>query len=224
GCKVEGIDSKGLFINMEGQTRHEEGNSILISTGRRPRVAGFGLENLGLDLSKGRIETSETMETAVKGVYAAGDVNGKSMLAHTAYREAEVAIENIAGGNEIMCYDAIPSVVYTNPEAAWIGLQEEELQKLNTAYEAVKVPMMLSGRYAAEGGSPRGVMKLFREKGTGRLLGAHALGNGSSEFIFGAALIMGNGLTVDQASKTVFPHPTVGEVMREGLQLFGEED
>lgn len=216
-ARVTAVKEKGLEIQKDGQTLVLEADKVLVSTGRKPRVAGIGLESIGLDASVKRIETSETMETKIPGVFAAGDVNGKSMLAHTAYREAEVAVSNILGNKEIMNYSAIPSVLYTSPEVAWVGETEEELTKRSIAYECIKLPMMLSGRYAAEGGSVRGIIKTFREKGTDKLLGVHVLGNGSSEFIFGAAMIMENGLTMEQAGKTVFPHPTISEVLRECL-------
>lgn len=206
-----------LEAETESGTIFIEGDKLLVSTGRKPRIKGMGFENIGLDISKDRIFANENMETEIPGVFAAGDCNGKSLLAHTAYREAEIAVENILGNKEAMDYSAIPSVIYTNPEVAWVGESEESLINQEKSFEAIKLPMMISGRYAAEGGTPRGIIKTFKDKETGKLLGVHAIGNGSSEFIFGAALVMSNGLTAQQAGKTVFPHPTIGEVLRDSF-------
>lgn len=216
-AKASKFEANGLLVETGSGTCPAQGDKVLISTGRRPRISGMGFENIGLDLSKKCIPTDENMQTRVPGVFAAGDINGKSMLAHTAYREAEVAVSNILGERETMNYRAVPSVVYTNPEAAWVGETEDDLIKRGAAYESIKLPMMVSGRYAAEGGTPRGMLKAYRDKDSGKLLGVHMLGNGASEFIFGAAMVMETGLTVDQAGKTIFPHPTVSEVFRECL-------
>lgn len=219
GARVKAISEKGLEVEMGEESQLVEGDLVLVSTGRKPRVNNIGFESIGLDISKGRIITNEYMESNVEGVYAAGDVNGMSMLAHTAYREAEVAISNILGKKEAMNYDAIPSVIYTNPEVAWVGETEESLTEQGKAYESIKLPMMLSGRYAVEGGTPRGIIKCSKDKETNTLLGVHAIGNGASEFIFGAVMAIENGITTDRLGKTVFPHPTVGEVLRESFNL-----
>jgi dihydrolipoamide dehydrogenase len=212
---VTAIDGKKLLVENKERSFWLEGERLLVSTGRKPQISGIGLETLGMDLSKGSINTDLSMQTEIKGVYAAGDINGISMLAHTAYREAEVAVSNITGKNETMNYMNVPSVVYTNPEIAWVGETEEDLKRRGADYESIKLPMMISGRFAAEGGTPRGIIKAFKDRETGHLLGVHALGNGVSEIIFGASLIMDNGLKPKKAGKTIFPHPTVSEVLRE---------
>jgi len=122
----------------------------LVCVGRKPTITGFGLENIGVPTGKGAILTDEFMKTGVPNVYAAGDVNGKQMLAHTAYREAEVAVNNILGNHDVMEYNAIPSVIYTNPEAAGIGETVESARALGMNATETKLPMQYSGRFLAE--------------------------------------------------------------------------
>lgn len=215
GARAKAVVGKTLEVETAEGSRSIDFDLVLVSTGRRPKISGMGFESIGLDMYGGRVAANEYMETNVEGVYAAGDVNGRSMLAHTAYREAEVAVSNILGNKETMNYGAVPSVIYTNPEVAWVGETEENLAKQGIDFESVKLPMTTSGRYAVEGGTPRGIIKCYKDRKTNLLLGVHAIGNGASEFIFGAAMAMENGITADRLAKTVFPHPTIGEVLRE---------
>jgi len=215
GARAKAVRGRSVELETAEGSRSVDFDLMLVSTGRKPKINGMGFEIIGLDISGGRINTNEYMETNVEGVYAAGDVNGRSMLAHTAYREAEVAVSNILGRKETMNYGAIPSVIYTNPEVAWVGDTEESLSKQGRDYELVRLPMTISGRYAVEGGTPRGVIKCLKDTKTNTLLGVHAVGNGASEFIFGAAMAMESNITVDRLAKTVFPHPTIGEILRE---------
>lgn len=120
---------------------------LLMSVGRRPVTKGFGLENLNLQRTeRGSIVVNGQMESSLPGVYVCGDLTGFSLLAHTAVREAEVAVHAILGKEDRMSYAAIPGVVYTNPEIAGVGQTEESLTAKGIAYRAVKLPMAYSGR------------------------------------------------------------------------------
>lgn len=190
---------------------------LLMSVGRRPVTKGFGLENLDLKKAeRGSICVNEQMQTSVPGVYVCGDLTGFSLLAHTAVREAEVAIHSILGKKDTMSYRAIPGVVYTNPEIAGVGETEESLQKRGVAYRAVKLPMAYSGRFVAENEGANGVCKLLLAEDD-TVLGAHVLGNPASEIITLAGMAIELGLTADEWKKMVFPHPTVGEIFKEAL-------
>ena len=190
---------------------------LLMSVGRRPVMKGFGLENLGLERTeRGNVFVNGQMQTSVPGVYACGDLTGYSLLAHTAVREAEVAIHSIIGKKDAMSYRAIPGVVYTNPEIAGVGETEESLQKRGVAYRAVKLPMAYSGRFVAENEGVNGVCKLLLG-GDDTVLGAHVLGNPASEIITLAGMAIELKLTADEWKKIVFPHPTVGEIFKEAL-------
>ena len=190
---------------------------LLMSVGRRPVTKGFGLENLDLQKTeRGSIVVDEHMQTSLPGVYVCGDLTGFSLLAHTAVREAEVAVNHIAGKEDAMSYRAIPGVVYTNPEIAGVGETEESLQKKGVAYRAVKLPMAYSGRFVAENEGVNGGCKLLLG-GDDTVLGAHVLGNPASEIITLAGMAIELKLTADGWKKIVFPHPTVGEIFKEAL-------
>lgn len=192
-------------------------DQVLISVGRRPVTAGFGLENLSPDMDGRAIKTDEHCRTSVAGLYACGDVNGKSMLAHTAYREAEVAVNHMLGKRDTMRYHAIPSVIYTNPEVACVGETEETARGKGFEVKSVKTPMQYSGRYVAENNDGDGICKLVIDTKYNRLLGVHLIGSYASEMIAGAALMVETELPVDSLKELVFPHPTVSEVIREAL-------
>lgn len=190
---------------------------LLMSVGRRPVTKGFGLENLDLEKTeRGSICVNEQMRTSVPGVYACGDLTGFSLLAHTAVREAEVAVHSIIGKKDAMSYRAIPGVVYTNPEIAGVGETEESLRRKGIAYRAVKLPMAYSGRFVAENEGVNGVCKLLLAEDN-TVLGAHVLGNPASEIITLAGMAIELKLTTDEWKRVVFPHPTVGEIFREAL-------
>lgn len=190
---------------------------LLMSVGRRPVTKGFGLENLELQKTeRGSIVVDEHMQTSLAGVYVCGDLTGFSLLAHTAVREAEVAVNHIAGKEDAMSYRAIPGVVYTNPEIAGVGETEESLQRKGIVCRVVKLPMAYSGRFVAENEGVNGVCKLLIADDN-TILGAHVLGNPASEIITLAGMAIELKLTVAEWKKIVFPHPTVGEIFREAL-------
>ena len=169
-------------------------------------------------LDRGAIKTDEQMRTNVAGLYAAGDVNGVSMLAHTAYREGEVAINTILGKKDRMRYHAIPSVIYTNPEVGAVGETEETAKAQGMDVEVVKLPLMYSGRYVAENEDSRdGIVKVLVDRKYRRVVGVHMIGSYASEIIYGGALMIETELRVEDLQEIVFPHPTVCEVIREAL-------
>ena len=180
-------------------------------------VQNIGLENIGVEVENGAIKTDERGKTNVPEVYAAGDVNGKSMLAHTAYREAEVCVNNMLGRRDIMRYNAVPSVIYTNPEVACVGETEETAREKGIEFEVVKLPMRYSGRYVAENEGGDGICKLLINKKYRNLIGVHMIGNYSSEIIYGACIMIETEMRIRDIKELVFPHPTVSEIIREGI-------
>ena len=222
GCKVTAIEGNDVvYEDAEGAVCRASGDKILVSVGRRAVLQGFGLENLGVELAlnpAGRlygIKVDERMRTNIPGVYAAGDVTGFSMLAHTASREGEVAVNNILGKADIMHYDAIPGVVYTNPEVAGVGITEAEAAAKGLDYKAIKLPMAYSGRFVAENERGEGLCKIIVDNDSNKVLGVHMLGNPCSEIIHGACIAIEQGMTVEQLKKVVFPHPSVSEIIKE---------
>lgn len=219
-CKVTSVeDHKVTFVDAEGTEHIIEGDKILVSVGRRPVTQGFGLETLGVELERGGVKVDSRMRTNIEGVYAAGDITGFSLLAHTASREGEVAVNNICGNEDVMCYDAIPGIVYTNPEVAGVGLTEEEAQKRGIAYDCLKLPMAYSGRFVAENEGGEGVCKVIADQATGRILGVHMLGNPCSEIISSACIAIEQGMSAGKLERVVFPHPTVAEIIKETVLM-----
>ena len=215
-CKVTRIEGNTVyFTDSEGNELSAEGDKILMSVGRRPVLKGFGLENIAVDVERG-IKVNAQMQTSLPNVYAAGDVTGFSLLAHTASREAEVAVNHIVGIEDRMEYNAIPGVVYTNPEVSSVGLNEEQAAKEGIGYTLHKLPMTFSGRFVAENEGQMGLCKILVAPDN-KVLGVHMLGNPCSEFVCAACMAITNGLTVEQLKRTVFPHPTVSEILKEGL-------
>ena len=205
----------GVKVNYEGGEVVAE--RVLLSMGRRPVTKGYGLENLGLKTDeRGRICVDAHMQTSAAGVYACGDITGVSMLAHTAVREAEVAVHHLLNTADEMTYNAIPGVVYTNPEVASVGFTEEALIREGISYRVSKLPMAYSGRFVAENEGVNGVCKLLiAEDDT--ILGAHLLGNPASEIITLAGMAISQKLKAEEWKRMVFPHPTVGEIFKETL-------
>ncbi len=206
---------EGVKVNYEGGEVIAE--KVLLSMGRRPVTKGYGLENLGLKTDeRGRICVDAQMQTSVAGVYACGDITGVSMLAHTAVREAEVAVHHLLNIPDEMAYNAIPGVVYTNPEVASVGFTEDALVREGISYHVSKLPMAYSGRFVAENEGVNGVCKLLIAE-DGSVLGAHLLGNPASEIITLAGMAISMKLKAEDWKRMVFPHPTVGEIFKETL-------
>jgi dihydrolipoamide dehydrogenase len=221
-CKVVAVEGNDVvYEDPEGKTCRAIGNKILVSVGRRANFQGIGLENIGVDLAlnpAGRpygIKVDKKMRTNIPNVYAAGDVTGFSMLAHTASREGEVAVNNILGKEDSMRYHAIPGVVYTNPEVAGAGLTEAEALAKGLDVTVLKLPMAYAGRFVAENERGEGLCKVIIGKEDKKVLGVHMLGNPCSEMIHSACIAIEQGMTVEQLQKVIFPHPTVSEILRE---------
>lgn len=219
GAKVTGLsqDEEGIHVcyqNADG-AGSVCADKLLMSVGRRPVTEGFGLENLNLEQNERKnICVDAHLRTSVPGVYVCGDLNGVSLLAHTAVREAEIAVKDILGESEEMSYQAIPGVVYTNPEVASVGKIEENLQSEGIAYRVVKLPMAYSGRFVAENEGTNGILKVLVDDAD-KVLGVHILGNPASELIVLGGMMVEEHRKLAYFKRFVFPHPTVGEIFRE---------
>ncbi len=217
GCKVTAIEGNAVRFEKEGQEESISADLVLLSIGRRAATEELGLDSLGIETERGAILTDSHMQTNVPNVYASGDVNGKSMLAHTAYRESEVAVNCMLGKQDEMRYSAIPSVIYTNPEVAAVGYNLEEAQQAGFAAAEHTISLRYSGRYLAEVEGGDGICKLVYDQERRVLLGVHIIGSYASEMIYGAALMIEKEIAFEELEKIVFPHPTVCEVIREAL-------
>ncbi len=215
--KVTAIKSNSVVYEIDGKSHEIKATNVLLSIGRKPVTEGFGLENIGVYCEKGAIKTDRKMQTNIAGVYAAGDVNGYSMLAHTAYREAEVAVNNILGKKDIMRYEAVPSVIYTYPEVANVGETEESARAKGIDIKVGKVSMFYSGRYVAENTSDDGLCKVIADAKDGRILGIHIISSYASEMITAAGIMVETEMRISDAKEIIFPHPTVSEIIREAI-------
>ena len=206
--KVEAIEGQRLMANGEWY----ETDKILVCVGRRANIQGLEVLT-DLEYNRGAIVVDDFMRTNLPNVYAAGDVTGKIMLAHVASRQAEVAIGRMLKQIPVqrIAYNAIPSVVYTYPEVASVGISENTLE----GCEAVQLPMTYSGRFVAENEGETGMCKLVVNTKSQTIMGVHLVGNPSSEFIAAASFAVRMGYTLPEFRQVVFPHPTVSEILRE---------
>lgn len=213
--KVTSVAPEGVTVEFEGNSFVIPTERILLSVGRRPVTEK--LSPLGLEMEGRGVKVDATMRTSLPGVYAAGDVTGYSLLAHTAVREAEVAVDNMLGKDARMSYQAIPGIIYTQPEVAGVGMTEDQLKKEGISYRKHQLPMAFAGRFVAENEMANGVCKiLIGEDDT--LLGAHMLGNPASELIVVIAVAIERGIKAHELASVVFPHPTVGEIIKETIE------
>lgn len=213
--KVTSVAPDGVTVEFEDNSFVIPTERILLSVGRRPVTEK--LSPLGLEMEGRGVKVDATMRTSLPGVYAAGDVTGYSLLAHTAVREAEVAVDNMLGKNAQMSYRAIPGIIYTQPEVAGVGMTEDQLKKEGISYRKHQLPMAFAGRFVAENEMANGVCKiLIGEDDT--LLGAHMLGNPASELIIVIAVAIERGIKAHELASVVFPHPTVGEIIKETIE------
>ena len=221
GHACEKVEPGKVFVKAQGgEQKVIEADKVLLSIGRRANYMNIGLESIGVETDRPGIITDNLCRTNVPDVYAIGDVNGHHMLAHTAYREAEVAVNTILGKKDYMRYSANPSVIYTMPEVASVGRTEEDCKAEGIAYEVKKLSMMYSGRFVAENEGADGLCKIIVDKEKRTVLGVHLIGAYAGEMIWGGAAMLETQMRVTDARQIIFPHPTVSEIIREVLWEF----
>jgi dihydrolipoamide dehydrogenase len=218
----------GIMVTFErtaagaasGQPSEQLFDRVLVAVGRRPNSAipGLGSTRVGVD-RKGFIETDLQRRTAEPSIFAIGDVAGEPMLAHKASHEARVAVDAIAGKKTVFEPQAIPAVVFTDPEIAWCGLTEAQAQAEGIAHEVAKFPWAALGR-AITIDRPNGLTKLVVEPGTGRILGVGVAGSGAGELIAEGALAIEMGASADDLKLVIHPHPTLSETLMESAEVF----
>ena len=224
GHACEKVEPGKVYVKApDGAQKVIEANKVLLSIGRRANYMNIGLETIGVKTDRPGIVTDAMCRTNVPDVYAIGDVNGHHMLAHTAYREAEVAVNTILGKKDYMRYHANPSVIYTMPEVASVGLTEQECKEKGREVEIKKLSMMYSGRFVAENEGADGLCKIIVDKKTRLILGVHLIGAYAGEMIWGGAQMLETQFRVNDARQIIFPHPTVSEIIREVLWEFPDK-
>lgn len=218
-----GVSGLVLVYEHDGQNKQIEAEKVLVAVGRAPQLDGLNIEATGIQLEKGGIiPVNSKLETPVKGIYAAGDATGGLMLAHKASAEGECAAMNACGRSQEMSYQVIPSVMYTFPEMASVGVTEEEaLEKFGHAMIG-RFPFAANGR-AVLSGADQGFVKLIAEPHTGCIVGATIVGPEAGHLIAEAALAIQMEATLEEIAETVHAHPTLSEAIREAaLDARGE--
>lgn len=217
GCAVTEITGDGVKYTSEGTENEIKAEKVLLCIGRRAVTTGFGLENLGVETNRGAIVTDLQTRTNVPNLYAVGDVNGKVMLAHTAYREAEVAVNTILGKEDRVNYNCIPSVIYTVPEIASVGETEESAIGRGLNIKVNELPMTYSGRYVAENNTKDGFIRLIIDTDSDKLVGAQIVGAYAGEIISSVTSLIDLEVDFERIKTLIFPHPTVCEIIHEAV-------
>ena len=217
--KVEKIskNDQGVIIETSNKDAKNkiEADVVLISVGRKPYTDKLNLEKIGVNLDKkGKITVNKNFETNVKNVYAIGDVIDGPMLAHKAEEEGIAVAELIAGQSGHVNYDIIPGVIYTSPEVAYVGKNEEELKEKKVNYKVGKFPFMANSRAKAIN-EPEGFVKILAESTTDRVLGVHIIGPHAGEMIAEMSVAMEFGASSEDIARTCHAHPTFSEAIKE---------
>lgn len=215
GARVEEVTERGVRYSKDGKQTELDADLVLLSVGRRPNLSGLGLEEIGVETERTGVRVDERMRTNLPNLYAVGDVNGRSLLAHSAYRMADVAVRDIAGERALMRYDAVPWVVYTIPEAAGCGMSEAQAAERGRAVRVARMQLRANGRFLAEYGKAPGLCKVVVDDETDVVLGVHLFGDGCSEMTFGAATMIESELRACDIEEILFPHPTVSEIIQD---------
>jgi dihydrolipoamide dehydrogenase len=215
GVKVGSVKpgGAGVIVELEGEKLEVE--QVLMAVGRAAKVAGLGLENLGVQLERGFVKVSPHMETSVKGLYAIGDMAGAPLLAHKAMAEGVVAAEAIAGKSpRAVDYGNVPSCTYCRPQIASIGSTEARARENGREISVGKFPFTASGKAVALGDT-EGFVKVIADKATGELLGVHIVGPEATEIIHEFALGRTLEATLEEIIHTIHAHPTLSEAALE---------
>ncbi|MBQ6472872.1 MAG: dihydrolipoyl dehydrogenase, partial [Victivallales bacterium] len=214
-CKVTHIDGDVLhYTDPEGKEQTLQGTYILSAIGRSPVMKGLGLEEAGVATTRRGITTDEFGKTNVAGVWACGDVTGRCLLAHAATREGFVAVNNMFGKPDRMRYNAVPSVIYTHPEVAQVGVTEDELKAKGIEYKKAVMPMAIAGRFMVDNDGASGTVKVLTDAKYGNVLGVHMIGGCCGEFIASATAMVETEQRPDDVAAIIFPHPTNSEALK----------
>jgi len=222
GSKAEsyspGDKAQVSIVNRSDERTFLPADVVLVSVGRKPNTEGIGIESLGIELDeRGFIRVNERMETTRPGIYAIGDVVGGPLLAHKAYREAKIVADIFEGESAAFDNIAIPAVVYTDPEIAWVGLQESEARQAGFTVVTGTFPLTASGR-ALTLNAPEGFVKTVADADTRRILGVAAVGKGVSEIVSKGGLALEMGALLDDIAASIIPHPTMSEALLESVE------
>ncbi len=216
--KVIGYKENVFEIEIEGNIKSFEFDKVLLAVGRKPNVENLNLESLGISLNeKGFIKVNKKLQTNIENIYAIGDVIGQPLLAHKAEKEGIAAVEIIAGIESVYDVKYIPSVVYTNPELASVGLSEEEAKKNGYKIKIGKFPISANGK-ALSMNITDGLAKIITNEENDEILGIHIVSPEASSLISEGTLAMESYLTSEDIALTIHPHPSISEILMEAAE------
>ena len=215
GAKVSAVKGNSVYFEQSGKQLEDKADCILMAVGRSPNTEGLNAEAIGLLFDKGAIKTDSALKTNISNIYAIGDVNGASMLAHTASHEGIVAVSNICGGNESIDYSRVPSCIYIDPEIACIGLTEEQAG-VSHDVRVGRFPLAGNGKALVEGDTD-GLVKVIIDSVTGEILGVHMYGIHATDMIGEISVAMAAEATAEEIINAIHPHPTVSESIAEAF-------
>ncbi|KAI8371538.1 dihydrolipoyl dehydrogenase [Radiomyces spectabilis] len=223
--KVNGakVDGDKVLIDVEaskgGKAETLEADVVLVAIGRRPYTAGLGLENAGVEIdNRGRVVIDSEFKTNVPSIRCIGDVTFGPMLAHKAEDEGFAVSEMIATGHGHVNYDVIPSVIYTHPEVAWVGKNEEQLKEEGIKYKIGSYPFVANSRARTNDDSD-GLVKVITDAESDKILGVHIIGPNAGEMVAEAGLAMEYGASAEDVGRTCHAHPTLSEAFREACLI-----
>ena len=227
GCKLTSSKSLKNSVNItyetEGNSEEMKFDKLIVAVGRKPNTQDIFSEDSGVSLDeRGFIHVNEHCQTNAANIWAIGDVVRGPMLAHKGSEEGIMVAERIAGKHAEMNYDLVPSVIYTHPEIAWVGKNEEELKDENVEYKVGKFPFAASGRALAVDQSV-GFVKLLSDAKTDTILGVHVFGPSAAEIVQQALISMEFGASSEDLGLTIFSHPTVSEALHEAALAVNNE-
>lgn len=210
-----------VLYAQDGELRAASGEYVLVAVGRVPATEGMGLEEIGIEMDRKAVVTDSTLRTSLPWVYAPGDVNGKHLLAHVAYKEAEVAVQNICGEKATMDYRVVPNCIFSFPEIASVGLTEDEAKARGYRVRCGRFPFRANGKALIEG-EMDGFVKIVSDEESGEILGIHIIGPSASNLIGEGILAMGLEATPQEVALAIHPHPTLSEAVMEAAEaVFG---
>ena len=220
GARVQAVRDNSVCFEYGGKRLEEQADCILMAVGRTPNTEGLNTEAVGLELFKGAVKTDKTLKTNIDNIYAVGDVNGVSMLAHTASHEGIAAVNNICGHAESVDYGRVPSCIYIEPEIACIGMTEAQARS-SREVRVGKFPLAGNGKALVEG-ETEGVVKVVLDAATGEILGVHMYCVHATDMIGEISAAMTAEATAEEIISAIHPHPTVSESVSEAfMAAFG---
>jgi dihydrolipoamide dehydrogenase len=215
---VKNREGADVEVESEGKVQRIPADKVLVAVGRRPNSAGFGLEQIGVEIDgKGFIRINERCRTSIPHIYAIGDVAGEPLLAHKASREGIIASEVISGLNSARDWQAVPAVIFSDPEIATVGLSEEEAIDQGYEVKVGRFPFSASGR-ALTMNRAEGFVKVVAERSNGRVIGVRIVGPEASTLISEGALAVEMAATIEDIALTIHPHPTLPESLMEAAE------